>query len=37
MKGSIVLKALWAVAATALFAHVAFFVVVMERNVRLHF
>ena len=31
------LRALWAVSFTALLAHVAFFVVVTERQVRLHF
>jgi hypothetical protein len=34
---STLLKALWAIAATALLAHVAFFFVVLERHVRLHF
>ena len=31
------LKALWAITFTALLAHVAFFVVVTERQVRRHF
>jgi hypothetical protein len=34
---STLLKALWAISATALLAHVAFFFVVYERNIRLHF
>ena len=37
MKQRTVLGALWVVAATALFAHVVFFVVVLERHIRLHF
>ena len=31
------LKALWTITFTGLLAHVAFFVVVTERHVRLHF
>ena len=31
------LRALWAITATALLAHIAFFFVVLEGNIRLHF